>query len=474
MQAPDVPRLALRDALADGCSDFDRLLRCHGFCVLTGLPEHFHAGSAACDHEAERLLEAHLQSAQQHHSLQIPERSTRLRHGCSQSLPLVGVGVNTVRDAKRILRAQFHLLADAAALRLVPWPMRRQPALRPAVEQYCGELHRLAAALLSSLGGGNGGTSGGSLAGSSSDRKSSDRKRSDRESSAGHPSERRDRFGARLERERSGQVGEHGDPSVFDMFLYPNRDAEALDQGSGVNMRAHTDPGLLTLTMCSATPGLQCLDRSTGSWVDVEASPACEAGCDCIVFCGEALQVSSGGVYAASLHRVRTAPRPRVSTVFELRITQVPRNLPLPPPLAVCNGSLELALPAGHGGMVMEMGSSQGQQAGVEEEEKEEEDQDSLAQRADGYAYCLEFVRSRLAHGSDTEAVLREFNVSDAAWPRPTTELSDVALAEFIFEWVAACKEREAAAQRFAAAEFVTITPAFADSTGRYVDVHFS
>ena len=119
------------------------------------------------------------------------------------------------------------------------------------------------------------------------------------------------------------------------------------------------------------------------------------------------------------------------------------------------------------------MGTSQGQHAG-QEEEGQEDREDDLAQRADGYAYCLEFVRTRLAHGSNAEAVLREFNVADAAWPRAAAELSDTALAEFIFEWVAACKEREAAAQRFAAAEFVSITPAFADSTGRYVDVHFT
>ena len=70
--------------------------------------------------------------------------------------------------------------------------------------------------------------------------------------------------------------------------------------------------------------------------------------------------------------------------------------------------------------------------------------------------------------------MLREFNVSDAAWPRGAAEMSDVALAEFVFEWVAAAREREALAQRFAAAEFVSFTPAFADCTGRYVDVHFT
>ena len=239
----DEPRIALSDALAPGCSELDRLLRCHGYVVLRDVPEYMRTRCAACDCQAERLLTAHLRLEQQpqqqrQNSLRIPERSTRLRQACSQSLPLVGIGVNTVRDqSRRALRAQFHLLADETALQLVPWPVRRHPALRPAVEQCCLDFHRLAVSLLSALGGG--GTTGGGG----------------------------DGFGACLERERSGQVVEHGDPSVFDLFLYPNSDAAASAQGSeqsGANMRAHTDPGLLTLTLCSETPGLQVMDRQTG------------------------------------------------------------------------------------------------------------------------------------------------------------------------------------------------------------------
>jgi hypothetical protein len=72
--------------------------------------------------------------------------------------------------------------------------------------------------------------------------------------------------------------------------------------------------------------------------------------------------------------------------------------------------------------------------------------------------------------------VLREFGVSDAAWPLPADDesMSAATLAAFVFEWVAHCREREAAADAFARAEYVEVTPAFADCTGRYVDVHFS
>ena len=80
-----------------------------------------------------------------------------------------------------------------------------------------------------------------------------------------------------------------------------------------LNMRTHTDPGLLTLTMASSPPGLQIWDRATAQWVDVEA--LCKPT-DCIVFCGEALQVYSASRYIAAPHRVRhDTAGPRVSTV---------------------------------------------------------------------------------------------------------------------------------------------------------------
>jgi len=41
-------------------------------------------------------------------------------------------------------------------------------------------------------------------------------------------------------------------------------------------------------------------------------------------------------------------------------------------------------------------------------------------------------------------------------------------------EWVADCREREVVAEAFERAEYVEITPAFADCTGRFVQVGFA
>ena len=116
-----------------------------------------------------------------------------------------------------------------------------------------------------------------------------------------------------------------GDVSVLDALLYPNAeqpaDSEGGDEGGdGVGMRAHTDPGLLTLTLASRVPGLQLRETASGAWRDVEA--CCTPLNDLIVFGGEALQFGSNGRHVATTHRVRAADAPRVSTVFELRMHQ--------------------------------------------------------------------------------------------------------------------------------------------------------
>ena len=428
-----LPRIALADALVS--KKFDAIMRVHGYCILTNLPQSTLSRSNACDQQAERLLRAHLQNSHKHRlnkSLHVERsgaRCTRLRSACSKSLPLVGVGVHSVKDHAKLQRCQFHLLADEHALKLVPWPTRTQAALRPAVEQCCWDLHALSTKLLAALGAG---------------------------------------FGARLERERGSQVATHGDPSVLDLFLYPNAASEV------VNMRAHTDPGLLTLTVCSASPGLQVRDRRSGQWVDVEAtSGECAPGCDCIVLCGEALQAASREVYAATLHRVRHSEQPRVSTVFELRISDVPMRLPVPPPMQPAG-----ILPSGPAANSLASDAATRAAGTVPQPEQQlaEAEVVAAAQEVEaGREYVLSFVRSRLAHGSSPDDVLREFNVTEAAWPQEAlSHMSDVALATLLFDWVIACREREDAAEAFARAEFVTVTPAFADSTGRFVDVHFS
>ena len=124
------------------------------------------------------------------------------------------------------------------------------------------------------------------------------------------------------------------------------------------------------------------------------------------MLCGEALEASSGGAYAACLHRVRGATQPRVSTVFELRITRVPTAFPLPWPSSAsspCHASghaaRESTAPPMALGAAAAMGSRRGEAAEPEPEAEagEEEDEDQHAQHADaGAAYCLEFVRARL------------------------------------------------------------------------------
>ena len=98
------------------------------------------------------------------------------------------------------------------------------------------------------------------------------------------------------------------------------------------------------------------------------------------------------------------------------------------------------------------------------------------AATVEGQAYCVEFARGRIARGCTPADVLGEFGVDARAWPAGATEraMSEVELGAFIFDWVATSREREMAAEAFARAEYVAVTPAFADCTGRYVDVHFS
>lgn len=386
-------------------------LATHGYVVLDGVDKSVLSQLLQCDVEAASLLTAaHVNDRP---SLSVPplRLSTRRHSACSKKLPLIGVGVNSVRGDCGIRRTQLHLVTDARALELVPWPARR-PRLRKGVTNGASRLQELATSLLMRLHGG----------------------------------------GAAMEHERARQAAVDGDPSVLDCFVYPNAHAEM------ANMCAHTDPGLLTLTLASATPGLQVHDQSTGEWVDVEAQ--CTPGVEIIVLGGEALEVASSGRYRAALHRVRHAATPRVSTVFELRIGHVPPPTERPP--AARAAPMEPLLAA-----------STSTAAGQSDERDPTAENEAVAA---GRAYCVRFVRDRLADGTRTPAdVLREFCVSDAAWPDEVARSGDVELlGGFLFEWVSTCREREAAEASFARAEYVVVTPAFADSTGRYVDVHFS
>jgi len=91
-------------------------------------------------------------------------------------------------------------------------------------------------------------------------------------------------------------------------------------------------------------------------------------------------------------------------------------------------------------------------------------------------SYCVEFLRGRLARGVRPSEVLAEFGIDEGHWPagEDCDEWAIDRLARFVADWVATCREQAAIAEEFAAAEYVALTPAFGDCTGRFVDVAFS
>jgi len=354
---------------------------------------------------------------------------TRQRVACSK-LPLAGIGLHTVAEDGDRVREQIHVVTDPAAMRLVRWPAGRHGGLHAAVREAAHLLHELCTELLCEV----------------------------------EPD---------AEGVRASQAAIDGDPSVLDLFLYPN---ERVDPA--VNMRTHTDPGLLTATRVSATPGLQVLDAQSVTWVDAEA--VAEAG-DVILMNGESLELMTRGTYPAAPHRVRIAPSPRLSVVFELRLHEAVRLASRTPPAAL------LAAPASYTDPA----------AGVQAEGRDarRRRRESLASSAapgvgspaaevegggEGLEYVRCFVAGRLVRGATAEGVLSEFGVPESEWPARPIDLGGAAglgcgaLAEVVLRWVVRCRDREEAEAAFASAEYLTITPAFADCTGRFVEVSWS
>lgn len=102
------------------------------------------------------------------------------------------------------------------------------------------------------------------------------------------------------------------DMSVFDAFFYPNRVYE-----EGLNLAAHTDPGLLTLGPCPSVPGLQLWVNER--WLD--AAELCDPTADhVIVFANAAMQKLTRGRIRALSHRVVAGCQPRLSLYVELRM----------------------------------------------------------------------------------------------------------------------------------------------------------
>ena len=110
-----------------------------------------------------------------------------------------------------------------------------------------------------------------------------------------------------------------------------------------------------------------------------------------------------------------------------------------------------------------------------------EEEELMTAEQQEARRYCLAFVQERLGRGLRAVDVLREFNVSEEYLAGVSLGVSpDVcdgwgaeSLALVVQEWVATEREREALREAFERAEYVEVTPAFADCTGRFVQVGF-
>mmetsp|Transcript_27159 Transcript_27159/g.37426 ORF Transcript_27159/g.37426 Transcript_27159/m.37426 type:complete len:363 (+) Transcript_27159:205-1293(+) len=89
-------------------------------------------------------------------------------------------------------------------------------------------------------------------------------------------------------------------------------ESSLLNRPHHVVFGAHTDTSFLTIALLSSTPGLQIVDQSTIQWVSpeihTEAVARVEGDSTCVheavVFVGEFLQVLTGGVFTAAVHRV--------------------------------------------------------------------------------------------------------------------------------------------------------------------------
>ena len=183
-------------------------LAAHGFAVLRGLDAR---RLLECDASFLSLYQAPASVKAKLHCRPCRSATTRatahrLEH---KRLPLAGIGFSVVSDGEQHTREQLHLVADASALALVPWP-RQVGGLEAAARYATAELHSVAVRLLAALDAG-------------------------------------------YEASRAAQAERLGDPSVLDAFLYPAREAGQAQ----LLMRTHADPGLLTLTLASDPAGLE-------------------------------------------------------------------------------------------------------------------------------------------------------------------------------------------------------------------------
>ena len=130
-----------------------RSLAAHGYVVLRGLES---GRASACDASFLSLFRAPASVKARLHCRSQLGVSTRARaHRLERKrLPLAGIGFSVVTDKRgATTREQLHLVTDASALALVPWP-RQLCGLKVAAQCATAELHGLAVRLLAALDAG--------------------------------------------------------------------------------------------------------------------------------------------------------------------------------------------------------------------------------------------------------------------------------------------------------------------------------
>eukprot|EP00903_Cladosiphon_okamuranus_P013737 g12788.t1 len=113
-----------------------------------------------------------------------------------------------------------------------------------------------------------------------------------------------------------GDSSDEADFSVSYALYYPNEFADPALEEDDLTVGEHVDPSLFVAEPCCGVEGLEIRDRSTGSWLPVEAlcaglggnggrSLADAEGRELILFGGKALERATEGRVRGAPHRVR-------------------------------------------------------------------------------------------------------------------------------------------------------------------------
>ncbi len=115
-------------------------------------------------------------------------------------------------------------------------------------------------------------------------------------------------------------VEDNGDLSVCYALHYPNvggikPPSSINDSDDDMNVGEHRDPSLMIIEPCCGVSGLEVQDHRSKQWIPVES--VCKEGTDLVLFCGKAMESTTGGWVPATVHRVRQGTQKRVCFIFE-------------------------------------------------------------------------------------------------------------------------------------------------------------